>query len=49
MDADEFSSAAWEDESIENAIMNDGVNFNVSFKYKIYSNLLKLFIFIIQR
>lgn len=28
MDADEFSSA-WDDESIEHAIMNDGVNFNV--------------------
>lgn len=30
MDTDEFSSA-WDDESIENAIMADGVNFNVKY------------------
>lgn len=30
MDADEFGST-WDDESIENAIMNGGVNFNVKY------------------
>ena len=30
MEIDDFGSA-WDDESIDNAIMNDGVNFNVKY------------------